>query len=173
MKDDIVRRCIKRIALLCYTFELSVTRLLLKTRGEPRYRLKGSCNGCGRCCESPVIGVGRLTFRVKALRALTLAWHRWVNGFEYTGEDRRHRLLEFRCTHYNPETRQCDSYDSRPGMCRDYPRNLVYEALPEFLPECGFSAVYKKGEPLRQALQRSNLTPEKYEELVRKLHLRE
>ena len=58
-------------------------------------------------------------------------------------------------------------------MCRDYPRNLAFEALPEFFPECGYSAVYKKAEPLRQALQNSNLSPEKYEELVRKLHLRE
>ncbi|ATB30672.1 YkgJ family cysteine cluster protein [Melittangium boletus] len=173
MKDGPIRRGIKRIALLRYTIDLVLTRLLLKARGEPRYRLKGSCTGCGRCCESPVIAVSRPVFSLRSLRWLTLTWHRLVNGFEHTGEDRRHKLLVFRCTHYDPATKQCDSYDSRPGMCRDYPRNLVYEALPEFLPECGFSAVYKKGEALRQALQRSNLSPEKYEELVRKLHLRE
>jgi hypothetical protein len=70
-------------------------------------------------------------------------------------------------------TKQCDSYDSRPGMCRDYPRNLLYSALPEFLPECGYSAVYKKGEGLRKALEQANLPPEKYQELVQKLRLKE
>jgi len=64
---------------------------------------------------------------------------------------RAERNFVFRCTHFDPATRSCDSYASRPGMCRDYPRNLTYSALPEFLPECGYSAVYKKGEQLRSA----------------------
>jgi uncharacterized protein len=173
MKDGPLRRAIKRIALVRYTIDLWLTRLLLKARGEPRYRLTGACNGCGRCCETPVIPVSRPVFFLRSLRWLTLTWHRAVNGFEYVGDDRRARLFVFRCTHYDPVTKQCDSYDSRPGMCRDYPRNLVYSALPEFFPECGYSAAYKKGEQLRQALLKANLPPEKYEELVRKLHLKE
>jgi uncharacterized protein len=173
MKDGPLRRSIKRLARLRYDFDLAVTRLLLRARGEPRYRLTGACNGCGRCCESPTLAVSRPVFFLRSLRWLVLTWHRLVNGFEYVGEDRRHRLFVLRCTHYDATTKQCDSYDSRPGMCRDYPRNLAFEALPEFFPECGYSAVYKKAGPLREALQKSNLSPEKYEELVRKLHLRE
>jgi len=173
MKDGPLRRVIKRLALLRYIGDLWVTRLVLKAQGEPRYRLTGACNGCGRCCETPVIPVSRPVFFLRSLRWLTLTWHRLVNGFEYTGEDRRLKLFVFRCTHYDPVTKQCDSYDSRPGMCRDYPRNLAYSALPEFLPECGYSAVYKKSEQLRQALAKANLPPEKFEELVRKLHLKE
>lgn len=173
MRDGLIRRAVKRLALVRYTIDLAITRLLLRARGEPRYRLTGSCNGCGRCCETPVISVSRPVFLLRSLRWLTLTWHRVVNGFEYAGEDRRGRLFVFRCTHYDPVTKQCDSYDSRPGMCRDYPRNLAYSALPEFLPECGYSAVYKKGDQLRMALLKANLPPEKYAELVRKLHLGE
>jgi Fe-S-cluster containining protein len=173
MRDGPIRRGVKRLALIRYTIDLWMTRLVLRARGEPRYRLTGACNGCGRCCETPMIPVSAPVFWLRSLRWLALSWHRHVNGFEYVGEDRRHKLFVFRCTHYDPATRQCDSYDSRPGMCRDYPRNLVYAALPEFLPECGYSAVYKKGEPLRQALARANLPPEKYQELVRKLKLEE
>ncbi|QRK12177.1 YkgJ family cysteine cluster protein [Archangium violaceum] len=173
MRDGLIRRAIKRLALIRYTIDLSLTRLVLRAQGEPRYRLTGACNGCGRCCETPVIAVSRPVFHLRSLRWLTLTWHRLVNGFEYVSEDRRHKLFVFRCTHYDPVTKQCDSYDSRPGMCRDYPRNLAYSALPEFLPECGYSAVYKKGEQLRQALEKANLPPEKYEELVRKLYLEE
>ncbi|HEX8434494.1 YkgJ family cysteine cluster protein [Archangium sp.] len=173
MKDGPLRRFIKRLALLRYTFDLGVTRLVLRAQGEPRYRLTGACNGCGRCCEAPTIPVSRPVFFLRSLRWLTLTWHRVVNGFEYAGEDRRHKLFIFRCTHYDPVTKQCDSYESRPGMCRDYPRNLAYSALPEFFPECGYSSVYKKSEQLRKALEQANLPPEKYEELVRKLQLKE
>jgi hypothetical protein len=171
MKDGPLRRAIKRIALLRYTFDLGFTRWVLSRRGEPRYRLTGSCNGCGRCCETPIIPVSWPVFRLRSLRWVALSWHRWVNGFELTGEDRRHKLFIFRCTHYDPATKQCDSYESRPGMCRDYPRNLLYEAIPEFLPDCSYGAVDKKAARFRSALEQTNLTPEQRRDLEKKLRL--
>jgi catechol 2,3-dioxygenase-like lactoylglutathione lyase family enzyme len=34
--------------------DLLLTRWIMAARGQrARYRLLGSCNGCGRCCESP------------------------------------------------------------------------------------------------------------------------
>ncbi|MBU8897169.1 YkgJ family cysteine cluster protein [Corallococcus sp. M34] len=173
MKDGLLRRVLKRIARACYAFDLRVTRWLRRERGGPRYRLAGACNGCGRCCETPVIPVSAPVFHVRTLRRLVLAWHRWVNGFEPVGEDRRMRLLVFRCTHYDPVSRQCDAYDSRPGMCRDYPRNLLDSPLPEFFPECGYRAVQRGAEGFREALARTDLPPEKLAELTRKLHLDE
>ncbi len=171
MKDGPIRRVIKRVALLRYTIDLRFTRLMLRARGEPHYKLAGSCNGCGKCCETPVVQASTPVFRVRSLRWLALWWHRVVNGFELVDEDRRFKLFVFRCTHYDPVTKLCDSYDSRPGMCRDYPRNLLYEALPEFLPECGHGAVDKKAERFRSALEQTHLTPEQRRELEKKLRL--
>ena len=173
MRDGPVRRLIKRVARIRYAVDLWTTRRILSARGEPRYRLTGSCNGCGRCCETPVVQASTLTFRLRSLRWLALAWHRWINGFVLVDQDRRHKLFVFRCTHYDPATKQCDSYDSRPGMCRDYPRNLLYEPLPEFPQECGYSAVYKKADALLRSLEQANLPPEKLKELAKKLHLGE
>ncbi|XXF76949.1 YkgJ family cysteine cluster protein [Myxococcaceae bacterium GXIMD 01537] len=173
MKDGLLRRALKRLALLRYTLDLGFTRWVLRARGEPHYRLTGSCNGCGKCCETPVIPVSAPVFRLRTLRWLTLSWHRWVNGFVFTGEDKRAKLFIFRCTHYDPVTKQCDSYESRPGMCRDYPRPLLYTSMPEFFPECGYSAVYKKAEQLRGALARTGLPPDKLKELAEKLRLDE
>ncbi|KFE67603.1 YkgJ family cysteine cluster protein [Hyalangium minutum] len=171
MRDGPFRRLIKKIARVRYTIDLGFTRWVLRRQGEPRYRLAGSCNGCGKCCESPMIPVSWPVFRLRSLRWLALTWHRVINGFEFISEVRRQKVFIFRCTHYDPVTKQCDSYDSRPGMCRDYPRNLLYAALPEFLPECGYSAVYKKAEGLRKSLERANLPPEKLQEMLKKLHL--
>ncbi len=173
MRDGPLRRAVKWVARLRYTVDLSLTRLLQRAQGEPRYRLTGSCNGCGRCCEQPTIPVSAPVFHVRTLRWLALAWQKWVNGFEYVGQDRRARLFLFRCTHYDPVTKQCDSYESRPGLCRDYPRNLLYAARPEFFPECSFGAVHKDAARFRKALEQAGLPPEKVRELSERLNLKD
>ena len=105
------------------------------------------------------------------LRALALWWQRLVNGFELVSSDPRFRTVTFRCTHYDPVTKQCDSYDSRPLICRDYPVNLTHEASPVLFDECSYRIVDVKAEALRDALARTTLSEEKRAELERKLHL--
>ena len=173
MRDGAVRNVTKRIALVRYMIDLRVTRAIQHWRGEPRFLLRGSCNYCGACCETPMINVSAASFYLKTLRWLIRAWHGAVNGFEYTGEDRRTRTLIFRCTHLAPETRRCDSYSSRPGMCRDYPRNLLYSSNPELLATCGFYALDRNADQMREALQELELPPEAMADLERRLHLRE
>ncbi len=115
--------------------------------------------------------VGRLTWRLPTLRALALWWQRVINGFELVSVDPRFRTMTFRCTHYDPLTKQCDSYGSRPLMCRDYPVNLTHEADPVLFEECSYQVVDVKAEGLREALSRTSLTPEQRAELERKLKL--
>ena len=112
-------------------------------------------------------------FRLRSLRWLALTWHRLVNGFEFVSDDPRFRVFTFRCTHYDPATRLCDSYDSRPGLCRDYPVNLTYAAIPEFFAECSYRAVLRNAAGFRAALERTGLPPDKLEEMAKKLHLEE
>lgn len=151
--------------------ELWLRRHLLRTSGGARYRLLGTCNGCGRCCETPSVYVGRWTWRLLPLRAVAVWWQRTVNGFELVGDDPRFKMLIFRCTHYVRETRQCDSYDSRPLMCRDYPANLTYEAVPTLFDECSHRIVDKNAVGLLAALADSGLPPEKLNQLKQKLFL--
>jgi hypothetical protein len=173
MKDGPCRKIIKRIALVRYSIDLAVMRLLLKLRGHPQFELKGSCEGCGTCCEAPSMQVNALIFRLKTVRRLFLTWHRLINGFEYIGEIRRDYVLIFRCGHFDPEAKLCDSYSSRPGMCRDYPRALLYQVKPEFFKECGYFAIDQNAKQFRAALYELDLTPEKLEELKKKLYLDE
>ena len=77
----------------------------------------------------------------------------------------------FRCTHWDSETKQCDSYESRPGMCRDYPRNLAYSSNPVFFPHCGFYARDINAENMEEALDDLALPAPDLEELKEKLHL--
>ncbi len=170
MRDDLLRRSIKWWARLAASLEL---RLVRKFAPPPRYRLFGTCNGCGRCCEAPTLQAGRFTWRLKSLRALALWWQRVVNGFELVSSDPRFRTMTFRCTHYDPVTKHCDSYGSRPLICRDYPVNLTHEANPVLFDECSHRIVDVNAEGLRDALSRTSLTPEQLEQLERKLNLKD
>ena len=120
MRDGSFLRAVKRIALWEYRIDLALHRAWHRSRGERPWTLEGACRRSGACCEAPAIAVGRLTWSLRSARWLFLAWQRRVNGFELMSADARARLFVFRCTHYDRETRSCDSYGSRPGVCRDY-----------------------------------------------------
>ena len=170
MRDGPVRVGVKWLARMAAGLDLRVGR---KLSAPPRYRLTGTCNGCGKCCEAPTMQVGRTTWRLPTLRALALWWQRVVNGFEFASADARFRTVTFRCTHYNAVTKQCDSYASRPLMCRDYPVNLTFDANPVLFDECSHRLVDVNAAGLRDALERTSLSPEQRADLERKLNLRE
>jgi hypothetical protein len=110
---------------------------------------------------------------MRRVRQLFLAWQRRVNGFELVGEDAEARAFVFRCTHYDATTRTCDSYESRPGMCRDYPRLLLWQAGPRLLPGCGYRVRPPNAAGLRESLGRLDLTPEQRRKLWKGLELDE
>ena len=90
-----------------------------------------------------------------------------MNGFELVGEDAEEQALVFRCTHYDRATRSCDSYDSRPGMCRDYPRLLLWQPRPQLLPGCGYRVRPPNAAGFRESLcpprSHARATPEALE----------
>jgi hypothetical protein len=171
MRDGFVRRAVKRLALWNFHFNLAVTRKARRWRGERAHLLGGECRRCARCCEAPAIQVGWLTWHLPLLRRAFLWWQRAVNGFVLTERDRTGRTFVFRCTHFDWATRSCDSYGSRPGMCRDYPRALIWQPGPELLPGCGYRAVAPDADQLLAALDRQSLTSEQRSKLRKGLYL--
>lgn len=173
MRDGAGRRALKRVALLNFWLGLTLTRALRRLRGERAWRLSGDCRRCAACCEAPAIQVGPLVWFVPTLRRLFLFWQERVNGFKPAGELVSHRVFVFECTHFDRATRSCDSYASRPGMCRDYPRLLLWRASPSFLPGCGYRAVAPNAARLRRALDAAPLSEATRIQLDRDLHLDE
>jgi Fe-S-cluster containining protein len=171
MKDGFIHRAIKMTARMRYSMDVALTRKIKSARGERFFDLAGSCSSCGKCCETPVIQVYPPLFYFKSVRWALKTWHGLVNGFQFLAEDRRGKCLVFRCTHLDPQTRRCDSYDSRPGLCRDYPRNQLDFANPEFLEGCGYRAVLKNSDALCASLDALDLPPEKLDALKQKLNL--
>lgn len=172
MRDGPWRAAIKAVARLTYMANLRVMRAWLRRRGQLPWELGGTCQGCGECCDAPAIQVGALTWYFPTLRRAFVAWQRVVNGMELTSTHRAGRLFIFRCTHFDAATRRCDSYDTRPGMCRDYPRILLHQAHPEFMPGCGHRPVLRGSHRMLQVLDGAALTPEQRRALEERLHLK-
>jgi hypothetical protein len=162
---------VKRVALWHGLVNLGLHRAARRARGDRPWTLGGTCHRSSRCCEAPGIAGGRVLWSLRPARALFLWWQRVVNGFVLERADAEARVFVFRCTHFDAAARSCDSYDSRPLMCRDYPRALLWQANPELLPGCGYRASPPNAEGLRAALERLELTPQQREKLRRGLRL--
>lgn len=168
MKDNLLRRTAKRLALWNFNVNVWATR---RAQGPAPYTLGGDCRRCARCCEAPSLQVGPVVWFVPTLRRTFLWWQRHVNQWELAREESDGRVFVFRCGHFDPATRLCDSYESRPGMCRDYPRALLAQPSPEMLPGCGYRPVARNAERFLEVLENQPMTPEQRERLRRGLHL--
>jgi hypothetical protein len=162
---------IKYAARIRYSADLKLSRLLKSIRSKNLYRLAGSCLQCGKCCETPMIRIFPVLFYLKSLRWAIITWHRNINGFEFIGANRKDKCLVFRCTHLDPITKQCDAYRSRPGMCRDYPRNQLDYAVPVFFEGCGYRAELHNAEKFDATLEALDLPPETLQKLKHELQL--
>ena len=169
MYDNLPRRILKRLALAAFEFDLAVETKLRKDK--PQFELGGSCQKCARCCEAPAISVFWPFRKFRSLRALFLGWQKHVNRFHLVREDKLLRAFVFRCGHFDRKTRRCDSYETRPGMCREYPRRLMYQPNPELLEGCGYRPVAFGASRMMSALRRQNLTAEQMEKLRKGLFL--
>ncbi|MGI5863791.1 MAG: YkgJ family cysteine cluster protein [Myxococcales bacterium] len=171
MKDSARLALLKLFVRWLVLGELAVRRALRRIRERPYWARLGACCGCGRCCERPSIRVGAFVWFMPRTRRLFLWWQRRVNGFELVSADAETRTFEFRCTHFDPERRVCDSYATRPAMCRDYPGLLFDQAWPELFPECGFRARVRNADALAAGIDATELSDEQKAELKRKLRL--
>jgi uncharacterized protein len=167
----VVRRSLKAGARALFWLNVTLDRRLRRLRGERTHLLAGACQRCARCCEAPAVRANAVVWRLRTLRAAYLWWQRRVNGFELAETVAKGRLFVFRCSHFDWATRSCDSYDSRPGMCRDYPRNLLFQHSPEMLEGCGYRALPPNAAGLRRSLDAQGLAPAQLERLKKALHL--
>ncbi len=171
MRDGPIRRAIKLLARWNFQLNLAFSRGIARRRGREHYVLGGECRKCAKCCDAPGIQVGRLFWYSRVLRSALLWWQEHVNGFVLIEARKEIRSFIFRCTHFDTASRTCDSYDSRPGICRDYPRFLLQHPAPEMMPGCGYRPIAKNAAALDAALRAQNLPEEQLVKLRKGLHL--
>lgn len=160
----------KAVARWSFFLLVTLRRLGARRRRTLQWTLGGDCQKCAACCERPSIHVDWLAWNVPFIRAALLWWQREVNGFELVAREHP-RVFVFQCSYFDTKARRCTSYESRPGMCRDYPRFLLEQAWPEFLPGCGYRPVVGNSARMLRVLNRAPLSEEKRAELRRRMRL--
>lgn len=170
-QDGALKAGVKRLARFFYEADLALHRRRRRSAGERPYDLGGACRLCAKCCEAPAIAPVWPVRRLRSARRLFLLWQRAVNGFHFLREDRAHRVFVFRCEHFDRITRRCDSYETRPGVCRDYPRNLMWQTEPVLLDGCGYRPVAPGAASMLRELEKRNLPKEQMEKLRKGLFL--
>jgi hypothetical protein len=171
LKDRPAQVLCKRIVLLLWTIELGLRRALSRGWRRRYWGLADACRACGCCCEEPTIHGSPVAWHFPLVRRLFLAWQRRVNGLEFQRQAADSHDFIFRCTHFDPASRRCDSYASRPSMCRDYPTVLLGQAWPELFEACGYRIRARRPEGLRASIEATSLPPEAKAELRRKMRL--
>jgi len=171
VKDGLVRCSIKAVARAAFSLNLWADRGWRRARGAKPFVLGGGCERCARCCEAPAIRVHSVVLLAPLLRRSFLWWHERVNGFVLAETRPRDRTFVFRCTHFDAAARSCDTYASRPGMCRDYPRSQLFQPQPAMLAGCGYRPVARNAARILRVLQDQTLSDAQRERLARELHL--
>ncbi len=171
MKDGIIIKIIKFFDRSIYAIDLKVSRFIRSISITKRYNLVGKCSRCGACCITPSIHVGKMIWNFKPFESAFLGWQKYINGFELFEKEEESRLYVFNCTHFDAKTRSCDSYSSRPGLCRDYPKILTFEVCPIFFESCTMKAYDPKAEDLLNKLDSEKLTDEQMKILKKELYL--
>ena len=162
---------IKRVMRAVWELQLALHRRGLERKGAIAFELAGSCEGCAKCCEAPSIATGPLVFLLRPVERVFLWWQARVNGFELTSKDREGYAYTFRCTHFDAKSRRCDSYATRPGMCRDYPRIQLEQPRPDLFEGCGYRPRLKNAESMLVQLGRPGITDAQREKLKKDLFL--
>lgn len=101
-----------------------------------KYYKSGQCLGCGECCKKIYVrhsaGVIQEEKEFEKLRLL----HPFYKGLSIVGKDETG--LVFECSHLDPETNFCKIHKTRPGICRRYPQEAIFEMGGALSENCGY-----------------------------------
>lgn len=102
-----------------------------------KYLRKGSCNGCGRCCQKIYVRHARDVIKTEEEFEKLKTLHFFYGYLQVVGKDSIGLIFE--CSKLNKETGRCTAYKTRPVICRQYPQEEIFMMGGNITENCGFS----------------------------------
>ncbi len=128
-------------------FKLFLNSKILKRK----YTRKGSCNGCGRCCQRIYVRHARDVIKTEEEFEKLKTLHFFYGYLKVLEKDEMG--LVFECSKLDKETGKCTAYNKRPVLCRQYPMEEIFMMGGSITDACGYSfePVQKFDEVLNKA----------------------
>ena len=101
-----------------------------------KYKRTGSCNNCGACCSHIYVRhLKGIIKEEKELEKLKLL-HSFYAGLKVIGSDEIGLIFE--CSHLDKQTKLCKIHSRRPGICRRYPQEEIFQMGGCLSADCGY-----------------------------------
>ncbi len=118
---------------------------------KKKYIRKGTCKGCGKCCENIYVNHGKSGFiKTREEFERLKIFHSFYRGLVLIGEDELGLL--FKCKHLDSKTRKCKIHFLRPPVCRNYPMEEIFKMGGTLSPDCGYG--FEPAESFEEVLNR-------------------
>ncbi len=104
-----------------------------------KYYRQGHCLGCGKCCQKIYVKTGRHVIQDEKEFEKLKFLHVFYTYL--TVVDKDETGLVFSCSNLDEQTHLCKIHKKRPGICRRYPQDELFNMGGELAEDCGFKMV--------------------------------
>ncbi|MEI8377291.1 MAG: YkgJ family cysteine cluster protein [bacterium] len=102
-----------------------------------KYTRKGSCKGCGRCCQRIYVRHASDVIKTEAEFEKLKTLHFFYGYLKVLDKDEVG--LVFECSKLDKESGKCTAYNKRPVLCRQYPVEELFMMGGSITENCGYS----------------------------------
>jgi Fe-S-cluster containining protein len=102
-----------------------------------KYIRKGSCLGCGRCCQKIYVRHAKDVIKTEEEFERLKTLHFFYGYLRVLDKDETGLIFE--CSKLDKETGKCTAYNKRPVLCRQYPVEEVFMMGGSITENCGYS----------------------------------
>ena len=103
-----------------------------------KYYRVGSCNACGRCCQKIYVK-HKQVIQTEAEFERLKTQHSFYTYLKVVDKDETG--LVFECENLDKETKKCKIHRKRPGICRRYPQEELFNMGGTLAEHCGYKLI--------------------------------
>ena len=103
-----------------------------------KYYRVGSCNACGRCCQKIYVK-HKQVIQTEAEFERLKRQHSFYTYLKVVDKDETG--LVFECENLDKETKKCKIHRKRPGICRRYPQEELFNMGGTLAEHCGYKLI--------------------------------